>query len=358
MPCARRARTTRDDRARTRGARALLAGVATATAAAMMATGGLPAVAADAPTTWKFDLGTATSPVADGYQQVTDATRYSAATGFGIVPADGVTPISRDRGAEDAADRDFVLATAWTFVLDVPNGTYDVTVRSGDLLAGSSTTKTTVTLEGAGGGSLSTKVATVSGTWPATVADGQLTVGITGSGAGGYVSSIVVTQTGTAPEEPEPGTSTIAAPTSVRLAHVTPDAVTLRWNEVAGATGYAVSRSDAVDGTYTEIARTDARDVVTTDPVDTSTLHYYRVQAIDAAGLSVPSAAAVSSLPTAPTRARGPGLRPRQRCAGRPTRSASTRPARTARPRGTASSTPVPSRPPTGARPTRCAPTS
>ena len=117
MPCARRACTTRDDRQHGRsGARALLVGVATATAAAMVATGGLPAVAADAPTTWKFDLGTATSPVADGYQQVTDATRYSAATGFGIVPADGVTPISRDRGAEDPADRDFVLATAWTFV--------------------------------------------------------------------------------------------------------------------------------------------------------------------------------------------------------------------------------------------------
>ena len=59
----------------------------------------------------------------------------------------------------------------------MPNGTYDVTVRSGDLLAGSSTTKTTVTLEGAGGGTLSTKAATVAGTWPATVADGQLTVG-------------------------------------------------------------------------------------------------------------------------------------------------------------------------------------
>ncbi|WP_421743165.1 fibronectin type III domain-containing protein [Cellulomonas sp.] len=281
-----------------RTTRALLAG---ATVLALAATGSLPALAADPVTTWKFDMGTATSPVADGYQQVTDATRYSAATGFGIVPAEGVTPISRDRGAEDPADRDFVLATAWTFVLDVPNGTYDVTVRSGDLLAGSSTTKTTVTLEGAGGGSLSTKTATVSGTWPATVADGQLTVGITGSGAGGYVSSIVVAQTGTTPEEPDPGTSTIAAPAAVRLAHVTPTAVTLRWNEVAGATGYAVSRSDTADGTYTEVARTGAREVITTDLVDTSALRYYRVQAIDAAGLSVPSAAAVSSLPTAPT---------------------------------------------------------
>jgi len=276
--------------------------VATATAAALVAAGGLPALAADPPTTWKFDLGTATSPVADGYQQVTDATRYSAGTGFGIVPADGVTPISRDRGAADPADRDFVLATSWSFVLDVPNGTYDVTVRSGDLLAGTSTTKTTVTLEGAGGGTLSTKAAAIAGTWPVTVADGQLTVGITGAGAGGYVSSIVVSQTGTTPPvEPDPGTSTIAAPTSVRMAHVTPSAVTLRWNEVAGATGYVVSRSDDVDGTYTEVARTGAREVFATDAVDTSTLRYYRVQTIDAAGLSTPSAAAVSSLPTAPS---------------------------------------------------------
>ena len=297
-----------------RGGRALRAGTATAAAAAMIATGALPALAADPPTVWKFDMGTATSPVAEGYQQVTDATRYSAATGFGIVPADGVTPISRDRGAEDAADRDFVLATAWSFVVDVPNGTYDVTVRSGDLLAGSSTTRTTVTLEGAGGGSLSTRTATVAGTWPATVADGQLTVGITGSGAGGYVSSIVVTQSGTAPEEPEPGTSTIAAPTSVRMAHVTPSAVTLRWNEVAGATGYAVS---AVRHRRRHLHRgrpdRGPRRASPPTPSTRRALHYYRVQAIDAAGLSVPSAAAVSSLPDRADRARRPRLRPGQR---------------------------------------------
>jgi fibronectin type 3 domain-containing protein/lysophospholipase L1-like esterase len=282
--------------------RALVAGVATATAGAMLALGGLPAAAADAPPTWKFDMGTATSPVAEGYQQVTDATSYSAATGFGIVPAEGVTPVSRDRGATDAADRDFVLGTAWDFVLDVPNGTYDVTVRSGDLLAGTSTTKTTITLEGAAAGTLSTKAAAVAGTWTTTVADGQLTVGVSGSGAGGYVSSVVVTQTGTTPPvDPDPGTSTIAAPTSVRMAHVTPTAVTLRWNEVAGATGYVVSRADAVDGTYTEVARTGAREVYATDLVDTSTLRYYRVQAIDAAGLSVPSAPTVSTLPTPAT---------------------------------------------------------
>ncbi|RNE63712.1 G-D-S-L family lipolytic protein [Cryobacterium tepidiphilum] len=80
------------------------------------------------------------------------------------------------------------------------------------------------------------------------------------------------------------------------MSHVTSEAVTLRWNEVSGATGYVVSRSDTVDGTYAKVAETTERVVYTTDTVDTSVPHYYRVQAKDADGLSAPSAAAVSSL--------------------------------------------------------------
>lgn len=98
--------------------------------------------------------------------------------------------------------------------------------------------------------------------------------------------------------DPDPGDSDIAAPDSVRMAHVTDDTVTLRWDEVSGATGYVVSRSDAPDGDYTEIARTGERTVFYADAgVDTSVLHYYQVQTIDDAGeLSAASAAGVSSL--------------------------------------------------------------
>ncbi len=93
----------------------------------------------------------------------------------------------------------------------------------------------------------------------------------------------------------------LPAPQAVRMAHVVPGAVTLRWDEVAGATGYVVTRADAVDGTYAEVARTGQREVHATDAVDTTVTHWYRVRAVGADGLSVPSAAAVSSLAGAGT---------------------------------------------------------
>jgi fibronectin type 3 domain-containing protein/lysophospholipase L1-like esterase len=85
------------------------------------------------------------------------------------------------------------------------------------------------------------------------------------------------------------------------MARVTADSVMVRWDEVPGATGYVLLRSDSVDGTYTPVAETDARTVHATDAgVDTTAAHFYRVRAKDATGLSDPSAAAVSSLSAPP----------------------------------------------------------
>ncbi|WP_240930331.1 fibronectin type III domain-containing protein [Isoptericola sp. BMS4] len=90
----------------------------------------------------------------------------------------------------------------------------------------------------------------------------------------------------------------VDAPTSVRVARAVDGALSMRWNEVEGATGYVLSRSDAVDGEYTEVARTDERTVYATDgDVDTTAVHYYRVQAIGADGaLSTASAPTVRAL--------------------------------------------------------------
>ncbi|MGF0115561.1 fibronectin type III domain-containing protein [Promicromonospora sp. Marseille-Q5078] len=89
----------------------------------------------------------------------------------------------------------------------------------------------------------------------------------------------------------------VAAPTSVRVARAVDGALSMRWDEVEGAAGYVLTRSDAVDGEYAEVARTDERTVYTTDDVDTTTVHYYRAQAIAEDGtLSTPSAAAVGTL--------------------------------------------------------------
>ncbi|MGN6548067.1 MAG: right-handed parallel beta-helix repeat-containing protein, partial [Aureliella sp.] len=82
-----------------------------------------------------FDFGTDTSPVAAGQTGVNFATRYSSATGYGWV-AGAID--ARDRGTPDDAKRDFDLATAgsMTFGVDLPAGTYQVTLVAGDAYYG------------------------------------------------------------------------------------------------------------------------------------------------------------------------------------------------------------------------------
>ena len=59
-----------------------------------------PAAATLAPAqdgSWRFDFGTASSPVADGYQQVLTSSLYTADAGWGVTTADGVSLFDRDR---------------------------------------------------------------------------------------------------------------------------------------------------------------------------------------------------------------------------------------------------------------------
>ncbi|WP_205687504.1 PxKF domain-containing protein [Cellulomonas endophytica] len=90
--------------------------------------------------------------------------------------------------------------------------------------------------------------------------------------------------------------SALPAPVSVRMAHVADGRVDVRWNEVAGATGYVLERADALAGPWTEVARTGAREVFATDAVATDVTHWYRARALAADGTSVASAPTVSSL--------------------------------------------------------------
>ncbi len=79
-----------------------------------------------------FDFGTSSSPVASGYSRVTESTAYSSG-GFGWT--DTSTLESRDRSSQsDPLKRDFVMSAsaARTFKVDMPNGTYAVTITMGD----------------------------------------------------------------------------------------------------------------------------------------------------------------------------------------------------------------------------------
>lgn len=79
-----------------------------------------------------YDFGTSTSPLAAGYVRVTETTAFTSG-GYGWT--DTSTLESRDRGGPtDDLKRDFVMdsSAARTFRVDLPNGTYAVTVTMGD----------------------------------------------------------------------------------------------------------------------------------------------------------------------------------------------------------------------------------
>src|SRR5438094_1562702 len=119
----------------------------------------------------QFDFGTTTSPVAAGYTQVTPATTYSAAQGYGwqngVIQAD-------DRVTGTDLTRDFNFTTLGTFAVDLPNGTYTVTLTLGDVGAFPHD-QMQISLEGGVVDTVSTAAGQIlTKSYSATVSDGQL----------------------------------------------------------------------------------------------------------------------------------------------------------------------------------------
>jgi immune inhibitor A len=118
------------------------------------------------------DFGTAASPVEAGYAQVTNTTGYSSSLGYGWLPG---RVDARDRSTGTALRRDFNFTALGTFVVDVPNGTYDVTITLGD--ASAPHDEMGIYLEGARADTVTTAKNQFSvKTYRVTVADGQLTL--------------------------------------------------------------------------------------------------------------------------------------------------------------------------------------
>ena len=98
---------------------------------------GLTIVASAAPSITRFDFGA--GPVADGYVLVATDTLYTPARGYGLLTAPGLRSSSSDGGDPLRSDA-LVSDRAFCFVVDLPEGNYDVTVLLGDSSAPSSTT--------------------------------------------------------------------------------------------------------------------------------------------------------------------------------------------------------------------------
>src|SRR5262245_20663121 len=76
-----------------------------------------------------LDFDTTTSPTARGFTSAKLAL-YSAANHFGWTSLSGMSAVNRS--ITNPLDRDFHCGTDGTFLADVPDGTYDVTVGLGD----------------------------------------------------------------------------------------------------------------------------------------------------------------------------------------------------------------------------------
>ncbi|MDQ8736880.1 fibronectin type III domain-containing protein [Paenibacillus sp. LHD-38] len=218
----------------------------------------------------RFDFGTAASPVKEGYSAVNEAQLYTAEAGYGL----SAVLASRNRSGGDEMTNDFVLGSSFSFYADLPNGEYDVTVYSGDLLTGTSTTKTNVALEGVAAGTISTRQAIAQATYRTTVNDGQLTVGISASTGYGYLNGLVIEQV--MPVQPD-------APAGLAVTGVTKNDVSLSWGSVAGAVLYKIYRTEG-GGASLLAGQSTGASFIDTDVAEGSS-YTYAVTALNAAGL-------------------------------------------------------------------------
>jgi fibronectin type 3 domain-containing protein len=172
-----------------------------------------------------FDFGTPASPVAAGYVGVSPLTTYSAARGYGWLSG---SIASRDRGAPDDLTRDFDFTKDGTFVVDLPNGRYGVTITFGDRTAGHD--QMGVFLEGQQVTAVSLHANQfTTATYEISVLDGQLTVEL--KDLGGNDPNVVIDAMRIAPALPlrlDLGTG--GSPVAAGYRQVTP------------ATGYSTDR--------------------------------------------------------------------------------------------------------------------
>lgn len=229
-----------------------------------------------------------------GYTGVHESKLYTQELGYGL----DQSVASRNRSGGDDLTNDFILGLSYSFLVDLPNGDYDVTVFSGDLLAGTSTTKTTITLEGASAGTISSRQAVNQATYRTTVQDGQLTVGITGTGVGGYINGLIIQQI-------DP--NQLFAPEGLTVTTLTPTEVTLGWSSVTEAVYYNIYRSEMPSGTIHQVGQVIETSYVDTD-VSEGRGYIYNVSAVNKNGVESPLSAPVTvnkipgvEVPAAPT---------------------------------------------------------
>lgn len=239
----------------------------------------------------RFDFGSATSPVAEGYTQVANTTLYTPERGYGLSKETAF----RDRGGPDDARRDFTIDADYRFSADITNGVYFVQAVAGDDIAFN---RTGFTIEGTNFGTISSpsgQFATLSET--VTVADGRLDIDLRSNGR---LNALTVTRLATPTDLAVTGTTLGADPT-----------VTLSWAEAEGAEAYRLYRAPQGEDTFSVVAEGTATEV-TDDTVDLGASYDYAVTALVGGDIESPRSETVTvdvRDPNAPTPAAPAELR-------------------------------------------------
>ena len=140
----------------------------------------------------RFDFNYNNSPTMAGWTGVNQNEMYTQEKGYGWKTAPNNGRHRGGNGKPDSSDMadDFNLG-AGEFAVDIPNGTYEVTVYAGDLLAGTSTIKPAYSAEGKSIGSIACKQSLGSCTGIVEVKDGQMNITVEGSNQ--YINGLTIT---------------------------------------------------------------------------------------------------------------------------------------------------------------------
>lgn len=138
----------------------------------------------------QFDFGD--GPAAPGFTPVSARAGYDPDIGYGFDDASKVS--CTDRGTDDPLRSDFCISDGTSFSLDLPNGTYEVKIITGDALQ-----KTNMDVRangmlqlysfGAGAGGYNEK------TFPITISDGRLSIQCMTARTLPRVNAVVITKT-------------------------------------------------------------------------------------------------------------------------------------------------------------------
>ncbi len=208
---------------------------------------------------YKYDFCVSSSnPTMMDWLQVTSVQPYNAQDGYGWIAAPGNGRYRANNGNADSNDMtdDFTLGTG-TFVVDLPNGDYELKITAGDLLPGTSTIKAAYTAEGEAIGGISARRS--AGTMSATVqvTDGQLTLEVGGTNP--YINGLEITPLSLAPTNFVYQELTFEGSQANFL---------LNWEDVEDATAYRVYVKSSSDTVYTLLKTTtqEEKDNATTMP--------------------------------------------------------------------------------------------